>query len=377
MESVICALIKENPESWECICEEKNIKVKFADNLPYAIFNYQINADFNDPVVQEARGIIIDINNLEVVCWPFRKFGNYSEPYADEIDWSTARVQEKVDGSIVKYWYSEILDKWVWSTNSCIFADEALSASGRSFQKIIESTPEYMWIFTFYDRVNRNKRIYSLNRDYTYIFELIGPENQVVIKYPKQRLIHIGTRNNKTGEELNLNLGIVKPEEYPLQSLDDCKKAVLELNKNEFPDAEGFVVVDAQWHRVKVKSPEYLVWHHAVNNGNLNKETAYELWTSDDFNLELFNENVPEYQKDRMSYYSEQFMETKKAVFEFISYVRALSDQGKSRKEIALEIKNNPYSTYGFKSLDVPGDENKVFSVVPEKVFLKLVKDYE
>ena len=70
------------------LLEEKCIRVKFANNL--AIFNYDISADFSDPVVQESRGIIIDTDSLEVVCWPFRKFGNYGESYADSIDWSTA-----------------------------------------------------------------------------------------------------------------------------------------------------------------------------------------------------------------------------------------------------------------------------------------------
>ena len=29
-------------------------------------------------------GIVIDTKNIEVVCWPFRKFGNYTEDYADK-----------------------------------------------------------------------------------------------------------------------------------------------------------------------------------------------------------------------------------------------------------------------------------------------------
>lgn len=75
------------------------------EESPYAIFNYAIGCDFSNPIVQEARGIIIDLENLDVVCWPFRKFGNYNESYADKIDWSTARVQEKIDGSIIKLWW--------------------------------------------------------------------------------------------------------------------------------------------------------------------------------------------------------------------------------------------------------------------------------
>ena len=70
--------------------------------------------------IRELGGIIIDCERCEVVCWPFRKFGNHNEGYADTIDWSTARVQEKVDGSIVKLWYDEANGKWQFSTNGCI-----------------------------------------------------------------------------------------------------------------------------------------------------------------------------------------------------------------------------------------------------------------
>lgn len=82
--------------------------VNIREEYPFVIFNYGIECDFSNPIVQEARGIIIDLENLDVVCWPFRKFGNYNESYADNIDWPTARVQEKIDGSIVKLWWNKV-----------------------------------------------------------------------------------------------------------------------------------------------------------------------------------------------------------------------------------------------------------------------------
>lgn len=115
--SKICCFISEN-ENWrEILKQEYGITVK--EEYHYAIFNYGINSDFSNPIVQEARGIIINIENLEVACFPFRKFGNYNESYADKIDWNTARVQEKIDGSIIKMWYGEN-EKWVFSTNAMI-----------------------------------------------------------------------------------------------------------------------------------------------------------------------------------------------------------------------------------------------------------------
>ena len=73
--SQLCRFISDN-ENWQKLLEEKKIKV--STEGPLAIFNYKIECDFRDPVVQEARGIIINLDTLEVVCWPFRKFGNWN-----------------------------------------------------------------------------------------------------------------------------------------------------------------------------------------------------------------------------------------------------------------------------------------------------------
>ena len=76
--SCICRFISEN-DNWRELLAGKNISIK--ENNGLAIMNYGIECDFNDPVAQESRGIIIDMESLDVVCWPFRKFGNYGEGY--------------------------------------------------------------------------------------------------------------------------------------------------------------------------------------------------------------------------------------------------------------------------------------------------------
>lgn len=73
--SYICNFIKDHPDNWRELLAENKIKVKDDESL--SIFNYDIMADFSDPIVQEARGIIINRETLDVVAWPFRKFGNF------------------------------------------------------------------------------------------------------------------------------------------------------------------------------------------------------------------------------------------------------------------------------------------------------------
>ena len=66
------------------------------------LFKYdQIKSPTYPPIVKECRGIILDENdNWKVVSYPFNRFYNYGQNEAEkDIDWSTAVVQEKADGS--------------------------------------------------------------------------------------------------------------------------------------------------------------------------------------------------------------------------------------------------------------------------------------
>ena len=52
----------------------------------------QIESSMASPVVQECRGLILEVDTWKLVSFPFRKFFNFAEKHAHEIDWDTARV---------------------------------------------------------------------------------------------------------------------------------------------------------------------------------------------------------------------------------------------------------------------------------------------
>ncbi len=270
--SVLCRFIDAHPDAWEDILLKK-YRVKVKKDGAYAIFNYSFDCDFHDPIVQEARGIIIDHEKRKVVCWPFRKFGNHNESYADPIDWEHARVLEKVDGSIIKLWYDERKGDWQFSTNGMIRAEEAQADEvlGTRFIDIIRTADNLSDI-----------PYESLDRSLTYIFELVSPQSKVIVTYETASLYHIGTRSNLTGEEYELDIGIKKPAAFPIGSLADCISAAVALNRNEEGESgevkkEGFVVVDRSWNRVKVKSPDYIMLHKLASMKTLSKRECVRI----------------------------------------------------------------------------------------------------
>ena len=260
MNSLIIDFIQKHKDDWADRLATKKVEVKYDGDL--AIFNYSILADFSDPIVREARGIIINLKKLYVVCWPFTKFCNYNEPYHDDIDWSTARIQDKIDGSLMKlFWYD---GKWRIATNGTIDADKAnVNGTNYTFGDLFRAAMLHVHL-----------DLSALDWHNTYMFELVSPYNRVVCDYGDEVTIwHIGTRSNQTGEELIEDIGIHKPNEYPLHSLEDCVAAAKKLNViGSTVTKEGFVVVDKNWHRIKVKSPEYVMMHHILPNGEVSDE---------------------------------------------------------------------------------------------------------
>jgi hypothetical protein len=188
----IIDFIKSNHD-WRDIISAAPYHITIVDDGDYTILKYsQIDSDFTIDIVRECRGLIIN-KELNAVCVPFYKFGNYGEPYADNIDWSTACVEEKVDGSLIKLWHDR--NQWIVSTNGTIFAEKATlgpqgDANGNdyhNFAKLFKIAAD-----------NAGLNIHSLDCRYTYMFEVCSPYNRVVVPHEEIKLYHIGTRDNLT-----------------------------------------------------------------------------------------------------------------------------------------------------------------------------------
>lgn len=286
----------ENDGEWETKLKAAPYNLLIKREGSFIIFSYnQLESDFHNPLVRECRGCIVEElrGDLEhnadriarayfPVCVPFYKFANYGESYADKIDWASARVQEKVDGSLIKLWYSHSLSKWQISTNGCVNADTTDLMLKTDRFKYFGDLVRYCFEkqgFTF-DHLDK------LN---TYMLELTTVQNRVVVPYTEDKIWHIGTRSNITFQELEVDIGLPKPKTYPLTSLDEC----VEVAKNMPFSQEGFVVVDKDYHRIKIKSPAYVAIHHLKDNGNVSHRRVLELVRKNE--QEEFLSYFPEY----------------------------------------------------------------------------------
>ena len=268
----IIKFLKSYPYDWYEILTQPPycLDIKMGENGVggLVLFKYrQTESDFSLPIVQECRGLILDyLNNWSVVRLSFTKFFNAGEPGAAEIDWSTARVQDKIDGALMSLCFLPEDKAWLLSTNGTINAFRTpITSLGDSFITQADGSLTFGSVFQsiITKKMPWGDFLSSLNPDHIYTFELVSPQNKVVINY-KPDIYHTATRDRNTLEELDEDIGIQKPNEYPLHSLDEVIKAAEALNSDKEITKEGFVVVDANWNRVKVKSPWYVAAAHMV-----------------------------------------------------------------------------------------------------------------
>lgn len=257
-------------EDWETLLSAAPYNLKISWDDGFVLFKYnQINSDFNEPICLEARGLILDsTDNFKVVRMAFKKFFNIGERFADKLDWNSAVASEKIDGSIMTLWYSR--GEWHLSTNGTIDADNAELSNTihyKNFGELFRAAAK-----------NSGLDLSNLNSNYNYTFELVSPDNKVVISYPAPALYHLSTRDMTTLKEVAVDIGIQKPKVYSFSNENDYRKIVAQMGEGH----EGIVVKDNRGNRVKIKTPLYFELHRMSNNGHLTLERAIDLIKAND-----------------------------------------------------------------------------------------------
>lgn len=254
--------LQSGAHTLETLERDLAIKAVQHESLPLVLLKYdQIASPKLDPFVRECRGLILERDTWSVVCRGFDRFFNYGEPGAADIDWSSATVQEKLDGSLLQlYRYG---NDWHVATKGTPDASGNVNGHGRFSDyaiEAIEGTAPDLW---------RNRGD-ILDPRFCYLFELTGPQNRVVVRHERPGVTLIGARYLDHGCEVPASaawglLGgrIPHVRSFPLRSADDALATFQSLSPLE---QEGYVVVDRSFRRVKVKHPGYVALHHTIGS---------------------------------------------------------------------------------------------------------------
>ena len=209
--------------------------------------------------VQECRGLVLEKGTWKVMSLSFTKFFNSEESNAHSIDWNTAHVLEKLDGSLMQVYYDWNDLTWYAATTGTANGEgEVNNKMGTTFNKL------------FWDTVKEKYGLDAskLTKGYTYAFELTTPYNIVVKPHGESSATLLTVRNLETLKEVSFDelteianlLGVPRVKEYDLSTKN--VGVLLRTFTNMVWHDEGYVVVDANFNRVKIKNPAYVSVHH-------------------------------------------------------------------------------------------------------------------
>lgn len=206
------------------------------------IFNYTQVCQYEkawDDVTRNCRGLIMNVKTGEVLARPFPKFFNYQEHLANgwPIPDGEPVITEKMDGSLgILY----VLNGKPWIATRGSFISEQAQWATKWWREHVNFIPE--------------------NNDVTHLFEIIYPENRIVVNYDFEGLVHLDSALTKDrsypGYEFTFGEAI-EVKRYPPTSLE-------ELEKLDEPNSEGFVLYYPNGVRMKIKFPEYVRLHKLV-----------------------------------------------------------------------------------------------------------------
>lgn len=205
------------------------------------IYNYTQLAQFENvwnEMTLQCRGLILD-DKGNVVARPFGKFFNLGEQENQRIPATDFEVYEKMDGSLgILYWH----DNQPYIATRGSFHSVQAQKANEMLQK------QYAHILP------------QLNPAFTYLFEIIYPENRIVVNYgEREELVLLGVIETQTGIEQPL-VDVGFPMVKKWEGLSDiyALKTLAEDNR------EGFVIKFADGLRYKVKFEEYVRIHRIV-----------------------------------------------------------------------------------------------------------------
>lgn len=305
------------------------VERNFHPTLPIAIYNYSRKTQYEgiwDSITLMCRGLILD-GDGNIVARSFNKFFNMEEHKPEDIPNETFEVFDKMDGSLGIYFHYD--GKWHMATKGSFTSDQSI--------KGFEIAKKYN-----YDRI--------CVPGFTYLFEIIYPENRIVVDYSSVERLVLLSIVNPDGKELMYD--DIEMDGWDIVNRHDGIRDFSELKSKISQNSEGFVLRFKNGFRMKIKGEEYVRLHRILTNFS-NVDIWEYLKDRKDFNE--FLDRVPD-EFDLWVRKTKEDLETQYRTLEneykWIFKVLMRSPNSESKKGFAEFAKQYKHPSILFKMFD-------------------------
>lgn len=333
--------------------DTKLVDEKSHPTFPLVIYNYTPECQFSkawDDVTKMCRGLIVHKDTRDIIARPFSKFFNYEEhvTLGEKLPDEVPHVYAKFDGSLgILYWWN---DEPYIATRGSFTSDQALWAS-----EWIRSGGAYVWT-------------QKLDKRYTYLFEIIYPENRIVVSYGDMKqlvlLAAIDTETGKTVDHSDTDFPFVG--KVPFTSYEELKK----LNT---PNEEGFVLhYPTSDFRVKIKFDDYVKLHKIMTG--LSQIGIWEMMRD---GKNPISQEIPDEMHSWIKGIMDSLSESFFCIEEEASLAALFAKPMTTRKEQAEYIKKTRYPSIAFAMLDGKNYNPDIWRMIRPKGSVTFRKDVD
>ena len=318
---------------------QRMVKAQKHPSRPLTVLNYTQVATFTpelwNDVTDRCRGLIYNHETEEIVARGFVKFWNYNdtrhpETIPENFPTDLPEITRKVDGSLGVGFPDN--GRLAIATRGSFESDQAKGATA--------------WM---------KDKPFDWPKGYTPLFEIVYPENRIVVDYKGyEGLILLALVNNETGEELSYWATDYIAGIHKIEHVARFDKAVEACRVEDDPDQEGYV---ATWHklgthpvRVKIKFETYCRLHKIMTG-----TSAIGIWEvlRDGGCLDSLREGTP---AEFRSWLTSVETNLRQQYDDWTSHAKLLFDRapaGASRKDFAEYAKSQErYTPLLFALLD-------------------------
>ena len=348
-----------------------NLRATFHPDEDLVILNYDmLDTPKADPYGQKCRGLVLDINTLQPVAKAFDRFFNIGECNTSikDFDLPSLRVEEKADGSlIIVYYYNGF---WRMNTRGSFGQGQVCDMVGMTWYDLFYMATGVKHIAEFGGALEENFSMEA--REFSWVFELCSRYNKVVTDYPEPTLFYLTSFHMPDGKEDPTdfkfyidNPPTVEPGTWTMgvwtESLERTEDIIYKLLSSKVErkaDFEGFVLVDDNYTRGKLKSKTYLALHQLKGEGKVSIERLIDIIFKGELDeiLAYFPE-IEDYCRDIEKQMEDLFISA------WTLYNKSLTCA--DRKEFAMSVKDHPlasllftvYNKYGVEATVLQAEE--------------------